>query len=207
LTLPLATALCAAAAGIGAPPAKADLLGLGSLLGSNCPSKGLPVFAPWGDPNYYYLAPNGGFEAGSYGWSLSGGASVVYGNNPFFPDGFHSLSLPSGSSATSPTLCLGPNDLGLRMFVSDLNGGDSGLRVRVLWYGLLNQVLGASDYAVFDPGAGWAPSSIVSSGGGINIVLPILGSTSARVQITPLGSGSNWRVDDLFVDPWINGMQ
>jgi len=199
------TAACAAAAAAAyAQPAKADLLGLGGLLGgNNCPKTGLPVFSPWGDLHLYYPVPNGGLESGSTGWSLRG-ASVVYGNEPFYPNGSRSLALPSGSTATSPVVCIGPDDLALRMFASDAGGTDSGLRVRVLWYGLLNQLVGSSDYATFAPGAGWAPSSSVDSGGGFNLLLPLLGSTSARIQITPLGSGSNWRVDDLYVDPWIN---
>jgi hypothetical protein len=196
------TAVCAAAAATAAAaqPARAHLLGLG---GGNCPTSGTQVFAAWNDTNSYYLVPNGGFESGSIGWSLSG-ASVVYGNEPFFADGSHSLSLPSGSRATSPVVCIGPHDLGIRMFASDLGGSDSGLHVRVLWYGLLNQLLGSSDYDTFAPGGDWGPTAIVNSSGGFDFLIPLLGSTSARIQITPLSSGSAWRIDDLNVDPWIN---
>jgi hypothetical protein len=28
-------------------------------------------------------------------------------------------------------------------------------------------------------------------------------STSARIQITPLGSGSRWQIDDVYIDPCI----
>jgi hypothetical protein len=74
--------------------------------------------------------------------------------------------------------------------------------VRVIWYGLLNNVLGLTDFATFVPGSGWQPSSKVDSSGGLQVpLLPILGSTSARVEITPLGSGSKWRLDDLYIDP------
>jgi hypothetical protein len=37
--------------------------------------------------------------------------------------------------------------------------------------------------------------------GGINVLIPLLGSTSARIVLTPLGSGSAWNVDDLYIDP------
>jgi hypothetical protein len=163
---------------------------------------GKQVFAPWADYRSYYLAPNGGLENGSTGWSLSGGASVTSGNQPFFASGSHSLSLPSGSRAVSPVTCIGPYALSLRMFGSDRGGSDRGLHVRVLWYGLLNQLLGASDYATFGGGSGWAPTSSVNSSGGFNLLLPFLGSTSARIEITPLGTDSSWRVDDVYVDPW-----
>lgn len=193
----LALALCA-------PAANADLLGLGGLIGGNCPTTGKQVFASWGDYHLYYLAPNGGLESGSTGWSLSGGASVSSGNEPFLASGTHSLYLPSGSKAVSPVTCIGPQQLAIRMFGSDKGGTDSGVHVRVLWYGLLNQLLGSSDYDTFRPGGGWAPTSSVASKGGFNLLLPLLGSTSARIQLTPIGSGSSWKIDDLYVDPWAN---
>jgi hypothetical protein len=197
--LPVVAAAVATAAFV-APGANAGLFS------GNCPSWGTQVFAPWNDSNSYYLASNGGFENGSTGWSLSGGASVVSGNEPFYASGWHSLSLPSGSSATSPTICLGPNDLYIRMFGADSGGTDGGLHVRVVWYGLLNIVLGISDFDTYAPGAGWAPTDKLSSSGGLAVPLvPLLGSTSARVQLTPIGAGSNWRVDDVYVDPWVMG--
>jgi hypothetical protein len=183
-----------------ARPGHADLLG--GLIGGSCPFPSSKVFAPWGDNHGYYLAPNGGLEAGSYGWKLSGGASVVSGNEPFYASGSHSLSLPSGSSATSPVTCIGPSNLAIRMFGSDAGGTDGGLRVRVTWYGLLNTVLGISDYNTFKPGGAWYPTASCNSSGGFNLILPLLGSTSARVQLTPIGSGSKWKIDDLYVDPW-----
>jgi hypothetical protein len=188
------------------PAASAKSSGLGDFLGGilapSCNTTGTQVFAPWNDLNNYFLAPNGGFENGSTGWSLSG-ASVVYGNQPFLRSGSHSLSLPSGSTATSPTTCIGSGDLYVRMFGADLGGSDGGLRVRVIWYGLLNKVLGITDVNTFAPGGDWSPTDQVDSGGGSIAVpiLPILGSTSARVQATPIGSGSRWLIDDLYIDP------
>jgi hypothetical protein len=184
------------------PAANASLLG--GLLGGNCPTSGTQVFSPWQDFKHYYLAPNGGLENGSNGWSLSGGASVGLGNEPFYKSGTHSLSLPSGSTATSPVTCIGPQQLSIRMFGSDRGGTDGGLHVRVLWYGLLNKLLGSTDYNTFASGNGWGPTSSVNSKGGFNLLLPLVGSTSARVQLSPIGSGSNWRMDDLYVDPWAN---
>jgi hypothetical protein len=202
----LALAAVAAVAASSAAPAHALLgipIGLGS---SDCPTSGSQVFKPFdGDTNYYYLAPNGGFESGSTGWTLSGGASVVNGNQPLLRSGTRSLSLPSGSSATSPTICLGPKDVTVRVFGSDLGGSDSGLRVRVVWYGLLNTVLGLTDVTTYAPGGGWAAQGQVEASGGGNIIIPLVGSTAARVQITPVGSGSSWRIDDLYVDPWRMG--
>jgi len=197
------TVLAAAACSV--PAANAGLIGnIGNLLSGNCPSGGAQVFAPWQDAAEYLLAPNGSFELGTTGWSLTGGAAVVSGNEPFYPTGTHSLSLPSGSSAMSPTVCLGTKQLYIRMFGKDLGGTDSGLRVRVYWYGLLNQLLGTSDFAVFPGGGNWAPTSQVQSSGGLLAPLPVVAlvsSSSARIQITPLGSGSHWQIDDVYIDP------
>jgi len=191
-----------AAAAFSVPAANAGLIS--GLLGGNCPTGGSQVFAPWQDYASYLLAPNGGLELGTTGWSASGGASVVSGNEPFFPTGTHSLSLPSGSSALSPVVCLGQNQLFIRMFGEDVGGTDRGLHVQVVWYGLLNKVLGISDFATYGPGSAWAPTSKLSSSGGLQVpLLPILGSTSARVMLTPLGSGSKWQIDDLYIDPCI----
>ena len=198
----LVPALVAAAA-FAVPAANAGLIG--NLL-SNCPMGGSQVFAPWQDAANYLLAPNGSFEFGSYGWSLSGGAGIVSGNEPFYPTGSHSLALPSGSTATSPTVCLGTSQLYIRMFGKDLGGTDSGLRVRVQFYGLLNNLLGVKDFAVFPGGGDWAPTSQVQSSGGLLTPLPVvslLSSTSARIQITPLGFGSRWQIDDVYIDPCI----
>ena len=125
------------------------------------------------------------------------------GNEPFYANGTHSLSLPSGSTATSATTCIGAGDLYVRMFGADRGGSDAGLHVRVVWYGLLNKVLGITDVNTYSPGSDWAPTDkLSSSGGSIAIpLLPIVGSTSARVQLTPIGSGSRWLVDDLYIDP------
>jgi len=198
----LVPALLAATA-FAVPAANAGLIG--NLL-NNCPTGGTKVFAPWQDSANYLLSPNGGFEFGSTGWSLSGGAAVVSGNEPFYPTGSHSLALPSGSTATSPTVCLGSSQLYIRMFGKDLGGTDSGLRVRIQFYGLLNNLLGFKDFAVFPAGGNWAPTGQVQSSGGLLTPLPVvslLSSTSARIQITPLGTGSRWQIDDVYIDPCI----
>lgn len=191
-----------AAAALAAPASQAGLIS--GLLGGSCPSGGTQVFAPWQDYASYNPAPNGGLESGSTGWSLSGGAAVATGNEPFLRTGSHSLSLPSGSIATSPVVCLGSKELFVRMFAADAGGTDSGLRVRIYWYGLLNSLLGVSNFTTFAPGTKWAPTSKVDSNGGIVPLLPLLGSTSARIELTPLGSGSRWQLDDLYIDPYIS---
>ena len=40
-------------------------------------------------------------------------------------------------------------------------------------------LLGISDFATFDNGSGWMPSAKVPTVGGVNVLIPLLGSTSA----------------------------
>ncbi len=199
LACALAAVATAAAVAVPTAGAKSTLLGLG---GSSCPSGGSQVFASWGDSAYYYLAPNGGLENGATGWSLSGGAAVVSGNEPFFANGSHSLSLPSGSSVTSPLLCIDQNEPYVRLFGTDAGGSDGGLHVRVMWYGLLNTLLGVTDVTTYAPGQQWNALDELSSAGGFNLLVPLVGSTSAKIVLSPVGSGSRWQVDDLYVDPF-----
>jgi hypothetical protein len=81
----------------GASPAMAGL-------GLACPDPTTKPFSAWGDYAKYAFAPNGGFESGSGGWTLTGGAKVVSGNESFYVHGArerYSLSLPPGSTAKS----------------------------------------------------------------------------------------------------------
>src|SRR5215211_3463287 len=66
------------------------------------------AFSQWGDQRNYVLAPDGGFEAGAQGWDLDG-AKAVAGNESYYLNAASddtSLSLPAGSSAGSPPICM-----------------------------------------------------------------------------------------------------
>jgi hypothetical protein len=202
-------ALAVVAAAVAAPAAGAGLIGsvpiVGGAVAPNC-GKGAQVFAPWGDHATYYPVQNGGLESGSSGWTLTGGASVVRGNEPFYISGpgAYSLSLPSGSTATSPATCIGTANLFIRMLGIDAGGRDSGLRIRVIFRGgLLSSVLGVLDFTTTPPTGTWQPTLPTLSLGSLGIPL---GSQSMQIQLSPVGSGSAWRIDDLYVDPWANGI-
>ena len=81
----------------------------GAALLNGCPDQEMSrPFARWLDPISYTLAPDGGFENGARGWQLRAGAAVVNGNESFSLSGpgDSSLYLPSGSTATSPAMCV-----------------------------------------------------------------------------------------------------
>jgi hypothetical protein len=76
------------------------------------PTEATRAFAKIGDNADYTPAPGGNFESGSGGWTFSGGARIVSGNESLgwfrgsIVPGSKALSLPLGASATSPEFCV-----------------------------------------------------------------------------------------------------
>jgi hypothetical protein len=186
------------AATAGTARAGGGLLGglVGGLLGGNCGASA-PVFAPWGDWSSYYFAPNGGFESGSKGWTLRGGANVVSGGEPWFLSGFgsHSLQIPEGGSATM-SVCYGVTTPSLR-FLDDGVGGPATVRVTVIPHSLLG-ILSIIDGGTFQTGSNWAPSPKISALG--SALAAPLGTKSLELRFTVESGTAN--IDDLFVDPF-----
>lgn len=176
-------------------------------LGIACPYPTTPAFKLWKDTHSYALAPGGDFESGAAGWTLSGGARVVAGNESFNvggPGQTHSLSLPAGSSATSPPMCIGAFSDGMRFFTSNTGKATSKLRVQVIYgggagalLGAVGATLGISDVGNLTSTGAWEASANTSMLGGI---LPLL-TSNVRFRITPLDTTGNWRIDDVYLDP------
>lgn len=168
----------------------------GSLLGGNCGSAS-PVFASWGDDASYYFPANGGFESGASGWSLSGGAAVVDGNEPFFLHNggdSHSLLIPAGGSATT-SVCFGVLYPALRFVVA---GSGAQVHVSVSAKNLLG-IVSKLDGGTFTAGGDWAPSPKLSSL--LSAVTSPLGTKSMQVTISVSGAAA--QVDDLYIDPFV----
>jgi hypothetical protein len=161
------------------------------------------VFSPWGDQHSYVLAPDGGFEAGGQGWLLAGGATTVSGNESFYLGGAgdsRSLSLPAGSGALSPPICMSIDTPIIRLLARNTGDSSSGLRVEATYVllGLVHTKAISTVYA----GPGWAPSQQLSTVLSLSTVVGTLVPSSIQVRITPVGSDGNWQVDDLYVDPF-----
>ena len=194
---------------IGAALACVAALALGSagtaragLIGTGC-SDGTAVrpFANWLDLAQYELAPGGSFESGAPGWTLAGGAAVKSGNETFYVNSArdrYSLALPSGSSATTAPICLGLLRPTLRFFVTNGGSPSSSLRVSVVYRGLLG-ILGILDGGTVSGASDWKPSPTM-----IATLNAPLGTTSAQFVFRPTDNAGAWRIDDLFVDPWLN---
>ncbi|MEO6497210.1 MAG: hypothetical protein ABIO51_06970 [Solirubrobacteraceae bacterium] len=160
------------------------------------------VFSPWADLADYVLIPGGAAESGR-GWSLSSGASIVPGSEPF---AVHSvtdrkaLRLAPGASATSATVCVGVENPVLRFFTaSDFASGS--VQVEVLF----ETAAGDVDSVVVGGvvGGGWSPTlpmPVVAN------LLPLLpgNHTPVRFRFTSTGSGAI-TLDDVYVDPWMRG--
>jgi hypothetical protein len=190
----IATLVALLAAGLGVPAATAG----GSLLGLNndCGSTSKP-FSQFGDYRNYTFGANGGLESGGTGWSLSG-ARVVSGNESFYVHSTgdrNSLSLPAGSSAYTPKLCIGTTSTVMRFFVKSSDNGS--VRVEVVLRGLLGQVLGIFQVSKLSPGASWQPGPGILN---LDSLLGLLGVSSVQLKFTTLSG--NVQVDDIYVDPW-----
>lgn len=179
--------------------------GDGSLLG--CGYGASQPFLRFLDPLPYTLMPDGGFEAGAAGWKLSGGARVATGNEPWYVSGpgSRSLVLPSGSSATSPPMCMGLVLPVVRYFST---GGSllSYMQVDALYRDPAGRQRSVTLLPLGLPSGSWAPSLPMLQLAGTLNALTLNGlTTDIQLRFTPrgglLGSGT-WRIDDVYVDPW-----
>jgi hypothetical protein len=192
----------ALALGVLAPAAHAGILVRSA---TDCPQQApAQPFAQWGDPASYVLVPQGGLES-TAGWSLQG-AQLATGNESFFVGGAadaHSLSLPAGTSATTPVQCVGLGYPTLRFFVRRTGSPLSVLKVDVLLQdnlGLLKSV----PMGVVAGDSAWMPTLPLPV---IANLLPLLPGdlTPVRFRFTPVGLGGDWQVDDVYVDPYRTG--
>lgn len=161
------------------------------------------VFRPWGDNHFYVLAPDGGFENGGTGWSLSGGAATVAGNESFYLNDAadqRSLSLPAGSSAVSPPICMSIDTPIFRLLARNTGNPSAGLRVEAT-YKLLGLVRTKTVSTVYG-GEEWAPSQQMSTVLTLSTIVGTLIPSAIQIRITPVGSGGNWQVDDVYIDPF-----
>jgi hypothetical protein len=162
-------------------------------------------FARWLDPLSYTLVPDGGLEGGAAGWKLSSGARVVSGNETFHvreggAGDSKSLSLPRGSTATTPVMCAGLDKPVMRFFAKSSGGllSLSTLAVEVLFETSGGQTL-ALPVGVVLPNTKWRPT----------LPLPVLASllpllpgeqTPIAFRFRPIG-GATWTIDDVYLDP------
>jgi hypothetical protein len=161
------------------------------------------AFARWADPASYVLAPDGGLESRGRGWTLTGGARVVPGNEKYYVNRHtdsHSLYLPPGSSATTPAMCVGLEYPTLRGFALNRRAASSTLGVEVLFEDVLGNVQ-TLPIGLLNAAGRWQPTipmPVVAN------LLPLLpdGNTAVAFRFSPQDAAGDWRIDDVYVDPY-----
>jgi hypothetical protein len=183
------------------PAAQANLL---SILPGSCGSqKESQPFARWGDTNSYFLVTGGTFEAGAVPWVLWSGASVGAGNETYYVNAStdrSSLSLPSGSSATSPAVCTSIYQPTVRLFVKNTGSSSSRLRVEALYPGLLGGVQVARLGDLSGTSA-WQPTPAMGLTVTNLLATLSLQQTAIAYRFAPEDTSGQWRIDDVYVDP------
>jgi hypothetical protein len=162
-------------------------------------------FTPWLDFADYVLVPDGGLESGAAGWKLDGEATVAAGNESFYvrdPGDSKSLSLPAGSSATTSSTCIGATSPDLRFFARKSGSMLSTLKVEVLYTDVFGQSR-ALTVGILTGGPSWQPTVPIAFLTNLTL-LPLVtdGTTTVAFRFTPQGSPSEWRIDDVYVDPF-----
>jgi hypothetical protein len=160
-------------------------------------------FLRWADVANYVLAPGGTLEQGANRWALTGGASVVSGNEPFFVHGAgesSALSLPAGSTATTAAMCVGIEHPTLRLFGRNDGAALATLDVDVLFEDATGAVRSLPIGHVA-AGTQWQPTVAMPI---VANLLPLLPGehTAVAFRFTASGPGGNWRIDDVYVDPY-----
>jgi hypothetical protein len=158
-------------------------------------------FAQFGDLADYFLAPDGDLSAGGARWERRG-AEVVAENEPFWVHGGDTpaaLWLDSGASATSPAICVTLDDPTMRFFARSAGGPSGQLAVDVLYTDAdgAPQELRIGKVGA-DEAQEWAPVA----------PLAIVANTTemdVRFRFTAVGAGSEWLIDDVYVDPYKKG--
>ena len=165
-------------------------------LGLACPSPTSTPFAGWSDYANYALLPDGSFEGGASGWTLTGGARATSGNETFYVHSNKdnaSLSLPAGASATSPPMCISLLSSKMRFLVRGNSG--SSVKVQVIYRGVVSSLLGILDGGTVTAGTSWKPSPAIGMLGG---TLPLL-TASVSFRFTAVGGAA--AIDDTYLDP------
>jgi hypothetical protein len=183
------------------PVAQANVL---SILPGSCGNQiDSQPFARWGDTNNYTLVSGGTFEAGSLPWGLFWGANVAAGNESYYVHAgsdHNSLSLPNGSSATSMAVCASIYHPTVRLFVANTGSASSRLRVEALYPALLGGVQ-AARLGELSGTSTWQPSPALQLGVTNLLATLSLQQTAIAYRFTPQGTGGQWRIDDVYLDP------
>jgi hypothetical protein len=161
------------------------------------------AFSPWSDFAAYTPLSGGNFETAAAGWTLSGGATIVAGNEPFNLGGrgTRSLSLPAGASAVSAPICIDPTYPFYRLLARNSGELASALRMEVLFLDEHGNVKSTKSLDYRAGATAWAPTGAAP----INVFTAKTSVSAAPISLrfTPQGKAGRWQIDDVFVDPYM----
>ncbi len=155
------------------------------------------------DRRDYFVAPAGDFEDPTLpGWQLTGGAGVTSGNSTHAVTGAKSLSLPPGSSATTPEMCVDLTYPTFRFFATQpAPDTDTELAIDVIYPALDKNNVREAETIKLKARDGWALSD------DIKLEPQRLGKKSGwrkiaiRFRVEPGKKPATYQVDDLLIDP------
>ena len=161
------------------------------------------------DQRSYFVAPEGDFENPQLpGWQLEDGATVSDGSSTkavLGTDHAMSLTLPPGSSATSPEMCVDLNYPTFRFFVTQLEQDtDAELGVDVIYPALAKDNVRQARKFRLKAKDGWEltddiklePQRLGKQAGWRKVAV--------RFRVKPGKKAATYKVDDLLIDPRIS---
>ena len=164
------------------------LLAFAAPASAACPEQDVSrPFLPWLDVAWYEPAPDGGLEAGADAWTLTGGAAIADGGQPY-GGGAHSLALPAGATATTAPVCITLAHPTIRFFTR----GTGSLAVPVHRAAGLELPIG-----VVLGGGAWAPS--------LPLLVVVQPARQRDVRFRFASAPARVRIDDVYVDPYSKG--
>ncbi|MBV8259086.1 MAG: hypothetical protein JOZ56_12060 [Actinobacteria bacterium] len=159
------------------------------------------VFQPWGDPDFYSLAP-GGDTGSTSGWVVKNVSAASDRDGVSAAAG--SLVFTNGDSeAVTSVMCVNLNYPTLRFFLKDVGGnGKANLEVTVIYQGLDGNPHTLS-LAQLSPGSAWQPSPIIPIATAFLATLSPSGTTpvSFDFKVHGLQKGETFSIDGIYVDP------
>jgi len=152
--------------------------------------------------NLYTPVANAGVENGATGWTLSGGASVVAGNEPWKIGGAAdkaALNLPGGASAVTAPICIDETYPFFRLFARNTGALKGTLKIEVLYFDSKGTITAAKGVDYKTDSNAWQPTGLV----GINVFTPKTTVTAAPVAFRfTTAKDASFQIDDVYVDPY-----